>query len=545
MPAIDAILATLYRRLGPRYPAVVTTVLAAEGLLFAPLVTLFFSIHVPMDGREFVLVTLIAALPPAVAGIWGLRKAVLCTRPLRDWLNGAGTEAPEAGAVAAWEAAIAAPRVVTVHAAAAGLAVAPVAALLIRSTLDLAWADTFAAFGGGAIAALWLTIIATFLGELVLSPVVADVAGHLPDRFAVESIRLPLRAKLLAALLSISLVTGSVVVVLADPDAGLVNVIGDFVLAAGVTATISLCLTIVVVRSLIAPLERLHDATRRVAAGDLSARVPVASDDELGALSSAFNEMTAGMRERETLRHVLGSYVHPVVARRVVDEGVELPGRELDVTALFVDIRNFMSYAESVPAAEAMARLNEFFDLAVSVVAARGGHANKFLGDGMLAVFGAPDVLDGHADLALSAACELIEAVERAFRGSLRVGVGLSSGPALAGTIGGGGHLEYSVVGDPVNVASRVEQMTKATGDSVLLTEETRRRLVELATLVEPRGEVELRGKTRPVPLYAPRRMAGAPKPVVRRRAAAGGGTGASRFAADGEQVLRGDLDRA
>jgi adenylate cyclase len=527
--AIESALERLYRRLGPRYPAAVTASLAFAGLLFAPLVTLFFSVHVPMDAREFALVSLIAALPPAAAGTWGLRAAVRCTRPLRDWL---AAEDRGAGAVEAWRAAIAAPRIVTLNAAAAGLVAAPPAALLIRAVLDLDWPDTLVALGGGTVAALWLTIIASFLGELVLSPVVEDVARCLPARFVVDSITIPLRAKLLGALLSITLVTGSVVVVLADPRAGLVNVVGDFFLAAAVTATVSFGLTLIVVRSLLAPLQRLHDATRRVAGGDLSAHVPVASDDELGALSSAFNAMTAGMRERETLRDVVGSYVHPEVARRVVDEGVELPGREADVTVLFVDIRNFTSYAESVSAAEAMARLNEFFDLSVSVIRARGGHANKFLGDGMLAVFGAPDALEGHADHALSAACELVEAVERAFRGQLRVGVGLSSGPALAGTIGGGGHLEYSVVGDPVNVASRVEQMTKATGDPVLLTEETRRRLVELATLVEPRGEVELRGKARPVPIYAPRRMAGE------------GRVRASRLAAEREQVLRGDLDR-
>ncbi len=529
MARIEATLERLYRRLGPRYPAMVTGGLATMGLLFAPLVTLFFSVHVPMDARQFALVSLIAAIPPAVAGAWGLRTGVVCTRPLRGWLE---SDDREAGVIAAWESAIAAPRIVTINATAAGLAAAPVAALLIRTTLDLDWADTFAAFGGGAVAALWLTIIASFLGELVLSPVVADVARYLPARFAVDTIRIPLRAKLLGALLSISLVTGSVVVVLADPQAGLVNVVGDFVLAAGVTATISLALTLIVVRALLAPLQRLHEATRRVAAGDLSAHVPVASDDELGALSSAFNEMTAGMRERETLRDVVGTYIHPEVARRVVDEGAQLPGRELDVTALFVDIRNFTAYAESVSAVEAMTRLNEFFDLAVSVVSVRGGHANKFLGDGMLAVFGAPDVLEGHADRALIAACELVEAVDRAFRGRLRVGVGLSSGLALAGTMGGGGHLEFAVVGDPVNVASRVEQMTKATGDPVLLTEETRIRLVELATLVEPRGEVELRGKARPVPLYAPRRMVNDDR--VR----------ASRLAAEREQVLGGDLDR-
>lgn len=530
MTTIEAILERLYRRLGRRYPAVLTAGLAAAGLLFAPLVTLLFSLHVPMDAGQFALVCLIAAGPPAVAGAWGMRKAFACTRPLRDWL---AADDRAVGAVAAWEATIRAPRTVTLNATAAGLLVSPLAAILIGRTLDLQPSETLAALGGGTVAALWMTIIASFVGELILSPVVADIARQLPARFSVGSVHLPLRSKMLAALLSISLVTGSLVVILADPDAGLVNVMGDFLLAAAVTATISLALTLIAVQPLLAPLQRLHEATRRVTAGDLTARVPVASDDELGALSSAFNEMTAGMRERETLRDVVGSYVHPEVARRVVDEGAELPGRETDVTVLFVDIRNFTAYAESVTAADAMARLNEFFDLSVSVVTNAGGHANKFLGDGMLAVFGAPDALDGHADRALAAACELVEAVDRAFRGELRVGVGLSSGAALTGTIGGGGHLEFGVVGDPVNVASRVEQMTKATGDPVLLTEETRQRLVELATLVEPRGEVELRGKAQPVPIFAPRRMTD------------DGRVRASRLASDRDEVLRRDLDLA
>jgi class 3 adenylate cyclase len=245
------------------------------------------------------------------------------------------------------------------------------------------------------------------------------------------------------------------------------------------------------------------DATERVKSGDMSARVAVSSGDELGQLARSFNEMLTGLEERERLRAAFGSYVSPDVAERVLTEGELLEGEDVEVTVLFVDICDFTAFAERSTARETVTYLNDFFGTVVPILERYRGHANKFIGDGVLGVFGAPERLSDHSSRALAAAQDIVDAVERRYGGDLRLGIGLNSGPVSVGTVGGGGRLEFTVIGDTVNVAARVEQLTRRTGDPILLTEATRC-LLDGRVEVEPRGEVALKGKTDPVPVYTP-----------------------------------------
>jgi adenylate cyclase len=128
---------------------------------------------------------------------------------------------------------------------------------------------------------------------------------------------------------------------------------------------------------------------------------------------------------------------------------------------------------------------------------------NKFLGDGLLAIFGAPTKLEDHADRAVEAAIAIARAVEREFGETLRIGIGLNSGPVVAGNVGGAGRLEFSVIGDPVNTAARVEAATRSTGDPILITGATRSRLQRNRTGFEERPAQELKGKREPVPVFA------------------------------------------
>lgn len=169
------------------------------------------------------------------------------------------------------------------------------------------------------------------------------------------------------------------------------------------------------------------------------------------------------------------------------------------VTVAFVDIRGFTSFADRATAREAVDYLNEFFELAVPVVERHGGSVNKLLGDGLLAVFSMAD----HADRALACSAGLLAAVD----GRYRIGIGLNSGLVLLGTIGGGGHCESGVVGDPVNVSARVQDATRELGEPLLLTEATRCLLEDGAAGLEPRGSLSLRGKAEPVAVYAPREV--------------------------------------
>jgi class 3 adenylate cyclase len=176
--------------------------------------------------------------------------------------------------------------------------------------------------------------------------------------------------------------------------------------------------------------------------------------------------------------------------------------RDALVTVLFVDIRGFTSFAHGATARQAVDLLNEFFGVVVPVLAEHGGHTNKFLGDGVMAVFGAPETQPDHADRAVAAAGAVGAAVEQAFGERCRVSIGVNSGLVLVGTIGAEGHSELGVIGDPVNVAARVEQATRQTGDTVLITEATRC-LLESDVALDARGAIELKGKPAPVPVYA------------------------------------------
>ena len=192
-------------------------------------------------------------------------------------------------------------------------------------------------------------------------------------------------------------------------------------------------------------------------AGDLGVRVPVLGTDETGRLAESFNQMVAGLEERERLREAFGAFVDPQLAERVLEEGTVIEGEEVEVTVLFVDIREFTAFAEHASATEVVAELNAFYELVVPVLVRHGGHANKFIGDGLLGVFGAPEHLADHADRGVAAALEIAEVVRRAYGGRLRIGIGVNSGPVVAGTIGGGGRVEFTVIGDTVNTAARVE----------------------------------------------------------------------------------------
>jgi class 3 adenylate cyclase len=288
---------------------------------------------------------------------------------------------------------------------------------------------------------------------------------------------------------------------LAETDAG------QYVLAPIIAIPFALGVAIVLspfgVTPVVRPVEDLAAGTERVAAGIFDQRVPVTSDDEFGQLARSFNRMQAGLHERERLQAAFGSYVDPVLAQRLIERGSELfEGEEVDVTVAFVDVRGFTAYSQGRTPGETVARLNELFSLVVPILREHGGHANKFLGDGMLAVFGVPEELVDHADRAVAAAAAIQDAVHERFGDDLRIGIGLCTGPVIAGTVGGGGKLEFTLVGDTVNVAARIEELTRTTGDLILIADTTLQALSQ-PVRTESRGEHELRGREGLMELHA------------------------------------------
>ncbi len=251
------------------------------------------------------------------------------------------------------------------------------------------------------------------------------------------------------------------------------------------------------------PIRDLAEGTERVAAGDYSRRLPVVQDDDLGALAASFNRMQAGLAERQRLQAAFGTYVDPALAARLLEQGDDVfTGERREVTVMFVDIRDFTSFAEANTAEDTVSRLKAVFEIVVPAVVDAGGHVNKFLGDGALAVFGAPNDLVDHADAAVSAAVLIHCLVAERFSGALRIGIGINTGVVIAGTIGGGGKLEFTLIGDAVNVAARVEQLTKITGDAILITHHTVDALNRRPRGLADRGSHELKGKLAAVKVF-------------------------------------------
>jgi adenylate cyclase len=249
------------------------------------------------------------------------------------------------------------------------------------------------------------------------------------------------------------------------------------------------------------PVNSVRRGLAQVAEGQLNVHVPVYDGTQIGQLQLGFNQMMLGLAERERIREALGTYVDPAVAERILTEGTSLAGEEVEVTIMFVDVRDFTGFAERVPAAEVVASINRLFELIVPAIHAHGGHVDKFVGDGLLAVFGAPRRQADHADQALAAALGVGQATRA---GPLRVGIGLNSGPVVAGNVGGAGRFEFTVIGDAVNVAARVEAATRQTGDTILLAQRTSELLRPGEVTLVPRGDVMLKGKSGTVLLYAP-----------------------------------------
>src|SRR5215208_7202648 len=487
-----------YRRMGKHYFLLYVVFEFVSAFVVCLATVGLFALYTDPTSSEFWTIAAFAETCVALSTafmLWGGAKQV---RPILDWVEGHGD------ALEAWRAAVEVPRELTLRVGwqpflLIGVPVSIFAAL----EAGLEPYEAFIIFAGAAVAVAYAAVLHFFSYEQFLRPVVEDIVKELPADFTGAPLGVPLRWKLLGALPLINVITGVVVSGLSTDGSAQLSDLGlDVVVAVLVAFTISLELTLLVTRSVLLPVEDLLDATAAVKRGDLDARVPVTSGDEMGRLAGSFNEMMQGLSEREALREAFGAYVDPDVAQRVLEEGELIEGQEREVTVMILDVCDFTEFAARSSARETVAFLNDLFGIAVPCVVEHGGHANKFLGDGLLAVFGAPDRLPDHADRAVAAARDIAAKLFEHFGDEMRFGIGINSGPVVVGSVGGGGRLEFAVIGDPVNVAARVENLTRETGDVVLVTEAAQRLLSDGAAGLEPRGEFALKGVSEPVPIY-------------------------------------------
>jgi adenylate cyclase len=313
-------------------------------------------------------------------------------------------------------------------------------------------------FGGVVVCA-----VAFLLTEFVLRPVSARAL-----RVQAPARRMGVRARLMLAW-----ACGSAIPVVGVMVVASYALVRDDISAARLATTIlalgvlmlavGLLLMELVSRATMAPIRTVQSAMESVAGGDLSAEIALFDGTELGDLQAGFNDMAAGLREREKLRDLFGRHVGEQVAAEAMTQRIELGGEERDVAVVFVDVIGSTERSSTERPADTVRALNRFFTVVVEEVERRGGLVNKFMGDAALAVFGAPTRQADAAGTALAAAravmARLAEDVPE-----MPAGAGVAAGCVLAGNVGTPERFEYTVIGDPVNEAARLADLAKADG---------------------------------------------------------------------------------
>jgi len=232
------------------------------------------------------------------------------------------------------------------------------------------------------------------------------------------------------------------------------------------------------------PVRALVAAMQEVLRGNLRYRTHVDRDDEIGFMARTFNEMVDGLEEREQIKDTFGRFVSRDVAEAVLSGRVPLAGERLEVTILFQDIRGFTALSEKLDPVALLRLLNQFFTEVVAAVETEGGVVKQFTGDGVMALFGVPQARTDHPQRAVRAALGIVSRLE-GLNGRLRqdgleplqIGVGIHTGEVVAGLIGPDARVEYGVVGEPVNLASRIEALTKDFTATILISKEAAARL--------------------------------------------------------------------
>ena len=288
------------------------------------------------------------------------------------------------------------------------------------------------------------------------------------------------RSKLIVALVVISIAPLATIVVdlfSYDGDRLRIEIVSDVVLALIAIAVSAFFIG----RSLLRPIRILSVAMGKVAGGNLTVRAPVTSNDDIGALTGQFNKMVEGLREREQIRETFGRYVDESVAATILrrqGDGV-LSGETGDATILFTDIAGFTTIAEYLSPGELVTALNEYLEIVLEPIRAHGGVVNTFIGDGLFASFNMPLACDGHAAAAVRAAIDIQRAVgSRTFGGDPGIAfatrIGISTGNVIGGSVGAGQRLSFTLLGDTVNLAARLEELNKEHGTRILVSQSTR-----------------------------------------------------------------------
>ncbi len=259
------------------------------------------------------------------------------------------------------------------------------------------------------------------------------------------------------------------------------------------------------------PIKKLVTAMHKVAKGDLNQSVNIKRKDEIGLLAYSFNFMTEGLREKEKIKNTFNKFVSEEIANEVLkNEGaLKLGGEYKEVTMFFSDIRSFTSMSEKMEPHEVVSLLNEYLSLMTDIVLKYKGVIDKYVGDEIMAVYGAPIKHDNDPELAVRTAVEQLEVLKKfneknrkEGKKEIQIGIGINTGLVISGNMGSEKHLDYTVIGDNVNLASRLCDTAGKKGlYNILITESTFKYVKDIIIYkeVEP---IKVKGKEKPVKVY-------------------------------------------
>jgi adenylate cyclase len=272
---------------------------------------------------------------------------------------------------------------------------------------------------------------------------------------------------------------------------------------------VALILSQLIANTVTKPLSLLAKFTEKVNQGSYGATLTLNRRDEIGHLINSFNTMSIGLKERDKVRDLLGKIVSPEIASELLGKNIELGGEEKYVTVLFSDLRGFTSLSESLPPKELLSLLNRYLSVMSQCVEREGGVIDKYIGDAIMAIYGAPLANENHADAAVrtgiamrNALVELNCTLEKEGIAPLSIGIGINTGTVVAGNMGSEQRLNYSVIGDAVNLASRLESLTKIYGIDLIVSENTKEQSSSFS--YQEIDTVKVKGKNRATRIFIP-----------------------------------------
>ncbi|MBV6494251.1 MAG: hypothetical protein LDLANPLL_02282 [Turneriella sp.] len=262
-------------------------------------------------------------------------------------------------------------------------------------------------------------------------------------------------------------------------------------------------------RSLSKPMVTLARATDKIIEGDFGIRLKPRGNDEVTDLTTAFNIMAHGLEEREKLKGALAKFVNPEIAAKALRGEIQLGGERKNATIFFSDIRSFTSISEKLEPEQIVEFLNEYMTIMVKIINRHGGMVDKFIGDAIMALWGLPDGKPNDLENCLRACLQMRKelAVFNKGRGTkdkptIDIGIGVNYGGVLAGQIGSDDRLEYTVIGDAVNLASRIEGLNKDFKTDILVSESVYEKTNTLFNF-EAKGGVKVKGKSVEAKIFA------------------------------------------